>query len=129
MSIDKLEFHVDDTESEEQAAAHMALFLEWAARKGFLSDAHDRDKVLADPVRYVIDECPNFAESDFKADARAFVESEYEEYVDYLAVHGRDVGMSGYEYASTPEGRQDMFVCLDEALAEYEEEEGPISIS
>jgi hypothetical protein len=34
--------------------------------------------------------------------------------------------MSSYEYAATPEGREDMLECLDEALAEFEEEEGPV---
>lgn len=123
---DKLKFHIDDADSEEQAAAHMAIFLEWAANHDLLSDAHDRDRLLRDPVRYVIDEVPNLADSDFREEALAFVDDHYRDYVEYLTEHARDAGMSGYAYAATPEGRKDMFECLDEALAEFEEEEGPI---
>jgi hypothetical protein len=126
MPTDKIKYHVDDAGSEERAAAHMAIFLEWAARNDLLSDMHDRDKLLADPVRYVIDEVPNLADCDFKDEALAFVNDQYDEYVDYLVVHAADVGMSSYEYAATPEGREDMLECLDEALAEFEEEEGPV---
>ncbi len=122
MAIDKLKFHVDDADSEEQAAAHMAIFLEWAAKKGMLSDAHDPAKVLADPVRYVIDECPDLAESDFKDEALDFVQEQYGEYLDYLGEHAQDAGMSSYEYAATDEGREDMLECLDEALEEFQQE-------
>jgi hypothetical protein len=121
MAIDRLKFHLDDADSEEQAAAHMALFMEWAANKDFLSDKHDRDQLLDNPVRYVIDEVPDIADSDFTDEALEFVRAHYSEYLDYLAEHAEEAGMSSYQYAASPEGREDLLECLDEALEEFED--------
>ncbi|MEM6792056.1 MAG: hypothetical protein AAGA56_05105 [Myxococcota bacterium] len=79
MSIDKLKFHTDDADSPEQAAAHMAIFLEWAAERGHLAGHHDVEKLRADPVKYVVEESPNIAESDFTDEGYAFAAEGYGE--------------------------------------------------
>jgi hypothetical protein len=123
MTIDKLEFHTDDAGTEAGAAAHMAIFLEWCADKGFLAASHDLEALRRDPIRYVVERSPNLAESDFTSAARGFVAAEYPEYLDYLGEHAADAGLSSYDYAATAEARATMFECLDEALDEARDEE------
>lgn len=119
MAIDRLKFHTDDADSPEQAAAHIAIFLEWAGKQGFLAPRHDLDKLGADPIRYVLEECPDLAESDLTDAGNAFAQEEYGEYLDYLGEHASDADMSSYEYAASPAGRALMHECLDEALEEF----------
>ena len=119
MAIDRLKFHTDDADSPEQAAAHIAIFLEWAAKKGFLAPRHDVEKIAADPITYVLEACPDLAESDLTDDGNDFAAEEYGEYLDYLGEHAEDADMSSYEYAASPAGRAFMLECLDEALEEF----------
>lgn len=123
MTIDKLKLHTDDAGSELRAAAHMGIFLEWCADQGFLAAHHDPVLLRRDPARYVVDRSPGLAASDFTPEARGFVESEYPEYLDYLGEHAADEGLSSYDYAATPEARDAMFACLDEALEAFREED------
>lgn len=123
MSVDKLKFHVDEAETVEQAAAHMGIFLEWAATQGFLAAHHDVLKLNADPVRYVVDECPNLGENDFTREGYAFAREGYGEYLEYLGEHASDLDLSSYEYAAGVEARDDMFECLNEALQEFLDEQ------
>jgi len=119
MIIDKLEYHVDEAGSEERAARHMAVFLEWAARQGFLDEAHDVKTVLADPVRYVVEQVPALTESDLNDAGAAFARDQYGEYLEILNEHAIEVGVSSYEYIASSAGRQRMLDSLDEALAEF----------
>lgn len=123
MTIDKLKFHTDDAGTELRAAAHMAIFLEWCADKGFLASNHDLGRLREAPKQYVVEEAPNLTESDFTEEAQGFVASEYPEYLDYLGEHAAEAGLSNYDYAATPEARATMFECLDEALEEFREDE------
>ena len=119
MAFDKLKFHVEDAGSEERAAGHMAVFVLWAAGKGFLSETHEPARIVADPVRYIIESLQTLADSDFTDEGLAFARAHYVDYVEYLTEHAMDAGISAYDYIATQAGRRDMVGCLDEALAEF----------
>ena len=121
MRFDKIAYHVDDAGSEAAAAAHIAVFASWAARRGLLGERHSKEEVLADPVRFVVDEMPTLTESDLTEHGAAFAKEHYEEFLEVLDEHATEAGVSSYELAASSEGKQLLCACLDEAWAEFVE--------
>lgn len=117
--FDKVEFHVDDAGTQEAAAAHIAVFASWAARAGLLAEHHSKEEVLADPVRFVVDKMPTLTESDLTERGAAFAREHYEEFLEVLDEHATEAGVSSYVLAASPEGKQDLHACLDEAWEEF----------
>ena len=122
MPFDKIEHHVDEAGSGEAAAAHIAVFVEWAARHELLAEHHGKDEVAADPVRFVVERVPVFTEVDLTELGAAFAREHYDEFLEVLDEHASDAGMSSYEFAASSEGRECLNECLDEALAEFVDE-------
>ena len=122
MTLDRVKYHVEDAGSEERAARHIALFLAWSARQGFLADDHEPSVVLADPVRYVLDHCPSLAEADFNEAGLRFIrDDQYTEFLEYLEANAEEAGVRGYDFVASEEGWRYLWKCLDEALAEFRE--------
>ena len=114
MTIDKLKFHEDSAQSVDSAAAHIAVFLTWAAKHGYLADHHDHSLIHADSVRYVVEHCPSLTASDFTDAASEFVRDEYPGYLEYLDEKAEEEGVTSYVYASSAAGAADLAEYLEE---------------
>lgn len=122
MPFDKIKHHTDDAGSDDAAAAHIAVFVEWAARHELVAEHHGKDDVVADPVRFVVERVPVFTEVDLTELGAAFAREHYDEFLEVLDEHALEAGVPSYEFAASPRGKGRLWECLDEALAEFRHE-------
>lgn len=101
MSIDKIEWHLDEVTNDEneedlfeKAGAHIGYYLEWAYKKGFApnnpetNDISDEQKLINSEItgiQYLIENCDTkFWEEDLNKEGQRFTSFAYDTYVENL---------------------------------------------
>ena len=87
MTIDAVEYHLGDiADTEEHAAWHIGVFLQWCACSGLLAPRHAAAEAIADPVGFLLRKCGGRLDSaDLTAAGDRFATYVYD---DYLAALG-----------------------------------------
>jgi hypothetical protein len=83
MTIDAVEYHLGDTaDTEDDAAWHIGVFLQWCARNGMLAPGHAAAEAIADPARFLITKCNGRLErDDLTAEGNRFATHVYDRYL------------------------------------------------